>query len=187
MARAIPISQVDPQVIRDAEKRLGVKLTGGGRKKGTLADIRNAPEHQIQSTFIAWARLDVTLRDYPELDDLYAVPNFHLPPTTKTNQFWAAYFNEEGRKKGQLDLVIPHARGGFHHCYLESKSIAGTMTVDQAKRAAALIKAGNRVYVCRSAEALKNAAIEYLTSGHTDYHTKRFIRRVRATNIIQVR
>jgi hypothetical protein len=159
MARAIPANQLPPEVIAAAYKRLGV----GARRKRTFADIRQDPEHQLQSVFVAWARLEATLRRYPELDDLYAVPNFNL-----MGKLWGAYFNEEGRKRGQLDLVIPHARGGFHAAYLESKSENGKPSKEQLQRMAALIAAGNKVYLCFSAEGLKKAAIEYLTMEPTN-------------------
>lgn len=67
-----------------------------------------------QTQLFAWAEL--RLVKYPELADLFAVPN-----GAKKSLRMAAQFKREGLKRGVPDVILPHARRGFHALYIEMK------------------------------------------------------------------
>lgn len=128
------------------------------KRKKSIKEYDADPEHAAQREFFEWCRDPDTLARWPQLDDAFAVPNFNL-----LGRKWGKYFNDEGRKKGQLDIVIPHGHGGYFGCYLETKSERGKLSPEQRARAIALARAGNKVYVCHSADTLKKCARQYLT------------------------
>lgn len=61
-----------------------------------------------------WAML--SLMRYPQLNDLFAVPN-----GAKKSLRMAAQFKREGLKRGVPDVILPHARHGYHALYIEMK------------------------------------------------------------------
>lgn len=71
-------------------------------------------ETEEQQALFAWAAL-VESR-IPELRDLFAVPN-----GAYKSKAMAARFQREGLKPGVPDIILPHARGGYHACYIELK------------------------------------------------------------------
>ena len=156
MPRDLVLSRAELAVAIPPERLRQLGLDKPSRRKSIQGFDRD-PEHASQCEFIAWTRNAATLREFPELDDVYAVPNFNL-----LGKKWGKYFNNEGRKRGQLDLVIPHGRGGYYAAYLETKAERGRLSAAQVARAHALARAGNKVYVCHSGDALKRAAREYL-------------------------
>lgn len=165
IARVIPRAELAALIPEKRRIELGLSKDPAKRSRPGrgFAAMRQAPEHVAQSEFVAWARKPETIATYPELADMYAVPNFHLPPTKKINQAWNAYFKEEGRLDGMLDLVIPHSRGGFLTAILESKAPGGKLSPTQRDRARALVRAGHFVAVCYSTGDLTDAAIEYVS------------------------
>jgi hypothetical protein len=87
----------------------------------------NTPtEHQEQVSLIKWANLQS--RAYPELAHLFAVPNgSHKSKQARKN------FKDEGLKSGVPDLILPVARGGFNHLYIEMKRIKGGTVSENQK------------------------------------------------------
>ena len=71
-------------------------------------------EHQEQVALFDLVALH--LKKYPELQDLYAVPNGsyrHIKTAMKAKR--------EGQKAGVPDLVLPISRMGYHALYIEMK------------------------------------------------------------------
>ena len=104
----------------------------------------------------------------PELQDLFAVPNgSHKSPAT------AAKFKREGLKRGVPDVILPHARGGYHALYVEMKRQrvkgervelrAGTRPKEAQRDWHERLKAaGNRVEVCYGWEDARGVIEQYL-------------------------
>lgn len=136
--------------------------------KRTALQIAQAPplESQEQQELFAWAEL-MKVR-IPELQDLYAIPNAAL-------RSWrvGAQMKREGLKPGMPDIVLPHARGGYHALYIEMKRRrvkgvrvdlkAGTRPrANQREWHVRLQAAGNRVETCYGWEDAKGVIEQYL-------------------------
>lgn len=82
----------------------------------SVLQIAQAPplETVEQQSLFAWAALMET--KHPELKDLFAVPNGAFK-----SKAMAAKFQREGLKPGVPDIILPHARGGYHSLYVEMK------------------------------------------------------------------
>jgi hypothetical protein len=78
--------------------------------------------------------------DHP-LHDAYAIPNRSF------GKKQGAELKAEGRKAGMPDVCIPHARWGFHACYLEGKIVGQRVAPVQKQVHARLRAAGNQVIV----------------------------------------
>jgi hypothetical protein len=136
--------------------------------KRTALQIAQAPplESQEQQSFFAWAELMV--QRIPELADLYAVPN-----AAKRSMRLAMQMKREGLKAGVPDIVLPHARGGYHALYVEMKRRrvkgekvelkAGTRPrANQRDWHDRLTAAGNLVRVAYGWEEARDIVLEYL-------------------------
>ena len=140
------------------------------KRTRTLLQIATAPplETVEQQSLFTWA--DAHARKYPELRDLYAVPNgAHKSPAM------AAKFQREGLKPGVPDVVLPHARGGYHALYVEMKRrpvvgkrghlLAPTkpspQQLDWHER---LRAAGNKVVTCYGWDEAVKEILAYLSS-----------------------
>lgn len=113
-------------------------------------------EHDEQVAFIEWS--SYSLRHYPELEAIYAIPNGGL-----RNLRVGAKLKAEGVKPGIPDLHLPVARGGFHSLYIEMKFGSGKQTATQKLRQKILEGHGNKVVVCYGWEEAIGAVKEYLT------------------------
>lgn len=127
--------------------------------------VRLVPsEHDEQAAFIDWTRAELAAGRHPELDELFAVPNF----SGRMGQLTArqsALLNAEGRRKGVEDLMLLVPRGHYHGLLLETKRIDATPSdVRPAQRWWHEVhrRRGFRVEVCKGAEALKAATLAYL-------------------------
>lgn len=82
----------------------------------TTLQIAQAPPLETieQQAVFAWAAAHEG--KYAALRDLYAVPN-----GAYKSRAMAAKFQREGLKPGVPDIVLPHARGGYHALYVEMK------------------------------------------------------------------
>ena len=109
---------------------------------------RGSPEHDAQSAVFVWAAHPVTLRRYPLLELLYAVPNGE-----KRDLKVAQRLKKEGVKSGVPDLQLPVPRGGWAGLYIEMKAGSNKPTPAQARFIELLIGQGHRVSVQRSAAA----------------------------------
>lgn len=139
-----------------------------GPQSPLLALMRRKPrrdlEHQEQAKVFQWAA-DHELQ-YPDLEWLFAVPNFSGRLGKKTAQH-GARLKAEGRKAGVLDMWLPVKRGGRPGMVIEMKAGHNRPTAEQQKWISHLARQGWVVLVSYSAEnAIRNLE-EYLTLGKT--------------------
>lgn len=118
---------------------------------------RRALEHIEQVHLIAWASKSETLKQYPELEFLAAIPN-----GGKRTKVVAMKLKAEGVKRGYPDLVLDVARGGYYGWKGELKVRGGSVKPDQAKWHDQLRRQGYRVDVRLGWEAMRDALVEYL-------------------------
>lgn len=136
------------------------------RSAKTLARAVRPAEHLEQSWLFQWA--EIAAPRYPELRDLYAIPNFSgrigkVPPRAAVRQ--ALQLNAEGRRRGVPDMHLPHARGGFHSLYVEMKRQRATPSEtapEQRDWHARLRAAGHCVVVANGWEDAREAILAYL-------------------------
>ena len=118
-------------------------------------------EHQHQATI--FQRAELSLKKYPELDMLFAIPNGGF--RTKSE---AARLKREGVKAGYPDIGLDVARGGYHGLRIElkkpkcSKSGAGKVSKKQKERIEKLIDQGYKALVCWGWEDAWNVIMDYL-------------------------
>lgn len=134
-------------------------LTGAGSGRGKRHDL----EHPEQVQLFAWANDPATLATYPELDALYAIPNWFGQRTKRQG----ARAKAEGRRKGMLDICLPVARRThdgklYGACYIEMKSISGSVREDQAIWINRLRLRGNFADVAHSFGAAQALLMYYL-------------------------
>jgi hypothetical protein len=134
----------------------------------TALQIAMAPplETVEQQSLFAWAEMSKVR--LPELEDLFAVPN-----GAKKSKRMAAQFQREGLKPGVPDVILPHARGGYHSLYIEMKRQrergervdlkAGKKPGEHQRRWHERLKlAGMRVEVCYGWEDARGVIEQYL-------------------------
>lgn len=114
-------------------------------------------EHQEQCALIAWAKHTLTLRQYPELELLFAVPN-----GGKRDPVTAMKMQREGVVSGVPDLCLPVARKGFAGLWLEMKHGKNRITDNQKAFIAKLRREGHHVEVCYSWDEAKTQIERYL-------------------------
>lgn len=132
-----------------------------------------AKETDVQAAVVAWA--DLMAARWPELADLYAIPNAGgYTGTFKQNMLRVLKMKREGVKSGVPDLHLPVARGGYFSLYLEMKrqvvrvgkrgaSVTRTKTTsEQDDWHARLRERGHQVVVCWTAEEAQGALERYL-------------------------
>lgn len=109
-------------------------------------------EHDTQSAFFAWARLQT----FPDIDLMHATPN-----GGHRNIVTATKLKAEGVKPGVPDVSWPVARGGFIGLAIEFKDGDGGPTKAQRDRITALQRAGWCVLVCWDWQAAARAVKGY--------------------------
>jgi hypothetical protein len=117
-------------------------------------------ESKMQTAFIDWTLEPVILKLYPELFDVYAIPN-----GTNSSHIAAAKAKREGLKPGVLDVHLPHARGEFIGWWCEFKYGENNLTKNQRLRAERLHQAGHAVTAHGTLEAAQTSVIAYLEHG----------------------
>lgn len=133
----------------------------------TPLEYAKAPplETEEQQALFAWAALVMQVK-YPELEDMFAVPN-----GARKSKAMAARFKREGLKAGVPDIILPHARHGYNALYIElkRKRMAGTRVEllagtrpsrEQVRWHDRLRDANNRVLTCYGWEQAR-AEIEW--------------------------
>ena len=94
-------------------------------------------EHDEQVAVMDW--IFRNLRDYPELDLVFSVPNGAMMGGGRQGAIRANILKAEGMRPGTPDLVIPSPRGGYFGMFLEMKTKKGKLSenqeqfIDQAK------------------------------------------------------
>lgn len=140
------------------------------KRANSRTKVRNlTTEHDEQVTVIEWAAHQTN--KYPELDLLYAIPNWRgigKPFITKSGlklpPLEMVRWKQEGVKKGVPDLCLPVARGHYHALYIEMKRNDGVLTEDQKKWHEKLVAYENLVLVCYSADEAIEKIKDYLNS-----------------------
>jgi hypothetical protein len=150
ISRGVSLRDIDPSML--------------GPHSPLLALMRRKPradhEHQEQVKVFTWALEHED--QYPELEWLFAVPNFAGRLGKRTAQH-GARLKAEGRKPGVLDIWFPVKRGGHPGMVIEMKAGNNKPTVDQQRWISHLARQGWVVLVSYSAEnAIRNLE-EYLT------------------------
>lgn len=127
-------------------------------------------EHQDQSILFRWAALVTTY--YPDLEWLYAIPNFS-GRMGKATIIHSAKLNKEGRKKGYPDIGLDVARGGYHGLRIELKRVqGGKVQPEQEAWHTRLLAEGYQVVVARGWEEAKDALISYIHLSRDDSDPK---------------
>jgi hypothetical protein len=124
-------------------------------KPGLVDDRFLVSEYDHQKKAFEWIQ-DHT-DQYPELDDLYAIPNGGRRPPKVAREM-----KETGQKKGMPDVHLPIPRGKFASLYVELKKPGGSLSPDQKKRHPRLARWGNRVVTVYSWADLIITALDYL-------------------------
>jgi hypothetical protein len=108
---------------------------------------KTATEHQEQVALFGLVALH--LKKYPELEDLYSVPN-----GARVGWKTAKKLKAEGLKAGIPDLCLPVSRMGYHALYIEMKRSKprGTVKPHQRERMERLSEYGNLCVVCWGTE-----------------------------------
>lgn len=117
---------------------------------GALKLTRTAPsEHDIQSHFVDWLRIMTAAK--PGLGLMFAIPNGGA-----RNIITATKLRAEGVLAGVPDMFLPVAAAGHHGLFIEFKTQAGRLSIEQSRLFPLLIDRGYQVSICRSvAEAIE--------------------------------
>jgi hypothetical protein len=116
--------------------------------------LRGSEEYE-QSQVIAWARFYGRL--HPELNML-----FHVPNGGARDKREGANLKKAGVLAGIPDLILPVARKGFHHLYIEMKVEPNKPTATQVTILKDLKNEQNLAIVCYGAEQAKKVIRWYL-------------------------
>ncbi len=112
-------------------------------------------EESEQAALISWARFNAVL--YPDLNLLYHVPNGGARDKRE-----GANLKRAGVLAGIPDLVLPVARHGYHHLYIEMKVEPNKPTKSQMEVMRRLKKNGSFVIVCYGAGEARKVINWYL-------------------------
>jgi hypothetical protein len=167
--RTVSIDELPDSARRTVQQRFGVVALGEG---SVLLDAGNGQrrrkrqdlEHPQQVALFAWAdAADIRAR-WPELEVLYAIPNWFGFKTKRQG----ARAKAEGRRKGMLDVCLPVPRRSaegtvFGACYLEMKDVTGAVREAQHVWIQKLRARGNFADVATSADAAKALLLYYLS------------------------
>lgn len=103
-------------------------------------------EHEIQATFVAWARLRE--RQEPRLRLLFAIPN-----SARTARSVSKRLKAEGMTAGVWDMFLPvPSRSGASGLWIEFKSAEGKLSLAQRWFGEEMRLMGFETVVCRSVE-----------------------------------
>lgn len=122
-------------------------------------------EHDEQVALFQWAEL--ASKRYPELAEMFAVPNFsgRLGKATARH---SAHLNAEGRKAGVEDVMLLVPRGQFHGLLIEMKRQRYTPSDVKPEQRAwhdAHRSRGYCVWVCAGFEDARRVIVDYLSMG----------------------
>lgn len=131
----------------------------------TLAQLRAVlpTEHEEQVRLFQWAEL--ASKRYPELAEMFAVPNFsgRLGKATARH---SAHLNAEGRKPGVEDVMLLVPRGKYHGLLIEMKRQHYTPSDVRPEQRAwheAHRARGFCVWVCAGFEDARRVVLNYLS------------------------
>jgi len=98
------------------------------------------------------------IRDYPELDLTFAVPNGAMLGGGRIGAIRANSLKAEGMRPGAPDLVIPSPRGGYFGLFIEMKTKSGRLSDNQEEFIVEAEKYGYQCFVAYGSDE----AIEFL-------------------------
>lgn len=124
-------------------------------KTYTGRKVLRCSEESEQAALISWARFNAVL--YPDLNLLYHVPNGGARDKRE-----GANLKRAGVLAGIPDLVLPVARHGYHHLYIEMKVEPNKPTKSQMEVMRRLKKNGSFVIVCYGAGEARKVINWYL-------------------------
>lgn len=124
-----------------------------------MVKTKTATEHQEQVALFDLVALH--LKKYPELIDLYAVPNGsyrHIATAKKAKR--------EGQKAGVPDICLPVSSMGYNALYIEMKRSKprGQLKPHQRETMERLAGYGNLCYVCWGTEGAWEIIRSYIES-----------------------
>lgn len=125
----------------------------------TNAVARRKPvqhESQEQRALVQWSL--VSLKKYPDLTMLFAVPN-----GGRRDARTAAFLKLEGVQAGVPDLVLACPKGEYHGLFIELKAGKGRPSALQKAWIEKLNARGYRAVVCTGWEEARDTIVEYLT------------------------
>lgn len=164
--RSIHRSELPASVIQQI-RHAGTGIALG--PNSPLLQLRKRPEkreHFEQVKLFEWADLPATRAAYPELEMLYAVPNFSGRLGRATAKQGAA-LKAEGRRPGVPDISLDVARGGFHAFRGELKVEGGSLTGPQREWRDRFKAYGYYHVVAVGWEAMRDELLGYLELRHT--------------------
>lgn len=119
----------------------------GGR--GITVDgkaMLTASEHDIQATFVAWARLQERVE--PRLRLLFAIPN-----GARTTRSVSKRLKAEGMVAGVWDVFLPvPSRSGASGLWIEFKTPDGRVSMEQSWFGLSMRQMGFAAVICRSVD-----------------------------------
>ena len=124
-------------------------------------------EHQEQVLLFQWASLNEAI--YPELKNLFAVPNGGKRPQKRGSNGkmyspTAVRLKAEGLKAGVPDVFLDVPKGNYHGLRIEMKYGKNTTTPEQKNWIERLSKYGYYVAICHSFEEAQSIILAYLKS-----------------------
>lgn len=114
-------------------------------------------EAQHQIALFSWARNEVVLKKYPELELMFAINNGLILSIGQ-----AVKAKRMGTNKGILDILLPIPRKGFICLFIEMKTEGGRLSVYQKEKIEKLTKVGHKCVVCYSSKEAIDEILDYL-------------------------
>ena len=121
---------------------------------------RAEPEFQHQASLFAWARNPAVVRQYPGLDLLSCSLN-----GVKLTKAQAGKAKAAGMLKGEYDIKLPVARGGYHGLIIEMKAGKNKPTDEQRWYGERMAQEGWKTAVHWDWTAARDEIVSYLSSG----------------------
>jgi len=116
---------------------------------------RKRIEHEHQSAFFAWLRLNA--RKHPDLRWFFAIPNGGARDHGTAIQLYL-----EGVQPGVLDTHLPLPRDGKAGLWIEFKTPANDLSTQQREFKAAVEAAGHVVHIVREWTVAARITVDYL-------------------------
>lgn len=144
----------------------------GARVKTPEEYAESLTEHAQQTALFMWAALKETKAVYPELANMFAIPNGGQ--RTQSN---AANLKAEGVRSGVPDVFLAAARHGWFGLFIEMKKPPqpgkkpGVISDAQEKWSQRLRNAGYGVAFCDSFAQARAVVMEYLDGPCTIFGT----------------
>lgn len=117
----------------------------------------NHSEKQAQEALFTWARNPAVLKQYPALDLLSSSLN-----GVRLTPIQAVFAKRGGMLKGEWDIRLPVARGGYIGLAIEMKAGKNKLTAEQKWYRQRLDEEGHFTEVCYDWVTAKDVLVAYL-------------------------